>query len=231
MKRSYKNYKKSFRKSSFRRSTPRPLAILPANKAVDIPATATTLNSTAQANLLNGIVQGAAFYQRLGNRFAMKACLLKATIYPLRTATQLNEIVRFVLVYDRQANGAAPTYTDIIQSRDNAGGTSSTTFDNANIDKKSRYMILWDWWQPITTQTVTGAVVTNVGPQANAQVFKIQKLIPLPNLLTQCDGATGGIGDIETGSLYLFTVGSTAAASEAFTCSFSNRLFFYDAAS
>lgn len=231
MKRSFRNSKKSFRKSSFRRSMPRPMAILPANKAVDIPSSVLTLNTTASATLLNGVAQGAAFYQRLGNRFAMRALLLKLNIYPLRTSTQVNEMIRLLLVYDRQANGAAPTYSDIIQARDSAGGTTSNILDSPNVDKKSRYQILWDWWQPASTMTVTGPVITNPGVQANAQTFKIQKLIPLPALLTQCDGATSGIGDIETGSLYLFAVGSAASASEGWAALMTSRLFFYDAAS
>lgn len=229
MKRSYKSYKKYGRKYS----RPIPRLVLPqrANKCVDVLENTTTLNTTASLTLLNGIAQGSAFYQRLGNRFAMRGLLLKAMIVPLRTNTALLEGMRMAVVYDRQANGAAPTFSDIFQGRANDGvSTDSIVLSGQNIDKRSRYIILWDWFQTLPQITVTGNVVTNVGEAANDIFYKIQKFIKIPNLPTQCDGATSGIGDIETGSLYLITYGSVANLSESHSVNWTARLFYYDVA-
>lgn len=225
MKRTYKSFRKSYPKRfSKRRAIP-----APANKCVDVPNFATALCLTPTYTLLNGVAQGAAFYQRLGNRFRVKAIHLKAVFYPLRTTTALSEMMRVMIVYDRQANGAAPVLSDLLLDRNNAGTTGTDPLSGINIDKRSRYTVLYDFMQELPSHTVTGAVITNVGDSANGTIYKLNKVISFPNGLTcQCDGATAAIGDIETGSIYMITFGNVASGSEGFTCNSSARVYFAD---
>lgn len=220
------------RRSFKRMPLSRTLTVAVANKCVDVPLQTQTITTSGNFLLLNGIVQGAAFYQRLGSRFQMKQINLRFNLYPVRTNAAQGENMRMVLFYDRQANGNPPTsISELLVTRDSAGNPTTTPHSQQNVDKRSRFVIIKDWWQPLPTLTYTAGVITNLSAPANNQWNGRTIGVKLPGLITQCDGATAAIGDIETGSLYLLTLGNLASGAESHAVDVSARLFFYDAAS
>ena len=70
---------------------------------------------------------------------------------------------RLLVVYDKQPNGALPTYATVMQTRDNAGAASNTAFSDPNFDNKERFTILRDTTFVLPSVTNTVGVLTNVG--------------------------------------------------------------------
>lgn len=178
--------------------------------------------------LLNGIVQGAGNNQRIGNKVSLKALRIKGQIINLATAVQT--YARVLIVYDKQPNGALPTYASVMQTRDSAGAATNTAFSDPNFDNKERFTILRDTTIVLPSVTNTAGVLTNVGFDQQAKndinVFNIDMYIKLKGLHTAYTGATAGIADISTGSLMIGYIIHQGVAT--WTCRNVERLTYYD---
>lgn len=224
--RRYPNKRRYGHRSAVKVPLPR-LVSRPANKAVDVLTVTGSLHSTAQITLLNGIVQGAAFNQRLGQAIVMKGIELKLCFHSVRTNTALTEMIRCYLVYDRQSNGAAPTNADVMLALAQDNSTSSDVQSGQNMDKRQRYLVLWDYLAKVPTQTITTVVTTNPGI-GESNLPTIIQSIPLPDLKVNYSLSTGVIGAIATGSLHLVTLGNLAQNSESMQVTWSARLTIHD---
>lgn len=178
--------------------------------------------------LINGVVQGAGNNQRIGNKIALKALRMKGQILNLATAVQTYG--RLLVIYDKQPNGALPTYASVMQTRDSAGAATNTAFSDPNFDNKERFTILRDTTIVFPSVTNTVGVLTNVGFDQQAKndinIFNVDMYIKLKGLHTAYTGATAGIADISTGSLLFAVMIHQGAA----TWTFRNveRLTYYD---
>lgn len=178
--------------------------------------------------LLNGVVQGAGNNQRIGNKISLKALRMKGQILNLATAVQTYG--RLLVIYDKQPNGALPTYASVMQTRDSAGAATNTAFSDPNFDNKERFTILRDTTIVFPSVTNTLGVLTNVGfdqgTKSDINIFNVDMYIKLKGLHTAYTGATAGIGDISTGSLLFAVMIHQGAA----TWTFRNvdRLTYYD---
>ena len=59
---------------------------------------------------------------------------MKGQIINLATAVQT--YARLLVVYDKQPNGALPTYATVMQTRDNAGAATNTAFSDLTLTTK-----------------------------------------------------------------------------------------------
>lgn len=148
-------------------------------------------------NLCNGVAQGTTANTRLGRRIRIRSITVRAALYKAATQT-LETALRFVLVYDMQANGTAPLATDILQSDQIAGVM--------NLNNANRFKILMD-------KTACIGAVDNTA----VNITKYLK----GDWITQFNaGSAGTIGDIQTGSIYLLVYGpniGVAVPNGAFT--------------
>ena len=80
--------------------------------------------------VLNDVAQGTTAITRLGRKILMKSVLVQGTL------TNSSGQGRILIVYDRQANGAAPAATDVL--------TSNTIMAIQNLDNRDRFIILAD---------------------------------------------------------------------------------------
>ena len=124
----------------------------------------------------------------------------------LNLATAVQAYARLLVVYDKQPNGALPTYATVMQTRDNAGAATNTAFSDPNFDNKERFTILRDTTFVLPSVTNTVGVLTNVGfdqgTKNDINIFNVDMYIKLKGLHTSYTGATAGIADISTGSLF-----------------------------
>ena len=172
-------------------------------KAVDVPI-AQNFKGTGQVKLMNGIQTGSGYFNRTGSKIEMKSIQIKAYIYILATATQ--DFGRVLLIYDRQANGAAPSFSDIIQGRQQDGTTvTNTSFDMINLDNRDRFVVLRDKCFFLSSQTDTAGVITNVYPQPTDKEMIIDWYVKLKGLTTHFKSSSSPTtpADINTGALYL----------------------------
>jgi len=151
-------------------------------------------DTTGTIKAINGVAQGSDISNRIGRKYNNIAIQLRGTFIPQGITT--GNLARVMLIWDAQTNGALPAMTDIL--------TAARSDKFMNLDFRDRFKIIMDksfGFGPYNT-TATQAVSA---PMAKITFYK------RINLPTICDGTTSAIGDVNTGSLLLVTVGSAAA--------------------
>lgn len=196
-------------------------------KAVDLDSILAACDTTGTITLLNGIQEGAGFNNRIGRKVAMRSLHIRGTVTGTNVATTPG-LARAIIVYDKQTNGAAPVWADVVTSVTQAAGASSTVFGHINLNNRDRFVVLMDWVQTMPGQTAVSGV-NNAAPFPNACEMTINRFIKLKNLETQFNATANPatVAQITTGSLYLLTFGSEPAAT-GFTFEFGSRLRFQD---
>lgn len=183
-----------------------------ASYAVDITGT--------QLQLLNGCVAGSQNFNRIGRKINLKSLQIQGYFVNADNSA-VSTKARMIIVFDKQSNGAAPTYADIVTSQNIAGTTSSTYNDMINLNNRDRFEIIRD------TKVTIGAL-DSTATQAFAQspgMVLVDQYIKLGNRETVYNAGTAGtVGDIQSGSLYVFFIASqNNAAGVNFVGSFRTR--------
>jgi len=183
---------------------------------VDVASATYPLDSAGAAGsvkLLNTVAQGASVNQRIGKKIVLKG--LQCRGYVQGNSNCDTTSVSYLIVYDKRPTGANPSVTDILMSAD-----PKSMNNDANA---GRFRIL---------KRVDLTVIGNDSAFANllsetrqaADFFLDLKGLPT----TYKAAATGAIGDIEEGALYLVTVGDEAAGTGAAGLTSAFRLRFVD---
>lgn len=160
--------------------------------AYTFPGEATVSNAV----LMNGLPQGTDSTQRIGRKIMMKSIQanIEVTLQSESTMTVGTPIsgvtpgtVRCLVVYDSQANGAAPDITDILQL-----GSIGSLVSPMNLNNRERFKIIWDKRR-------------HIDPQGPGTIhFHLYKKCGLPVVFN--GGNAGTIADIQTGSVYIFLI-------------------------
>nr|WAE42705.1 MAG: capsid protein [Cressdnaviricota sp.] len=199
-------------------------------KYVDIAATSITarLYSTPPtATVLNIPVQGAAPYNRIGSKVMNKS--LRICGYLTVNATTVQDFVRILVVYDRQTNGSAPSWTSVIQATTSAGAQSNYTIDGLNMDNRERFKVLLDDKVYTPSVSVAAGVLTNfAAPDTSGPTnrFNYDRWIALRGLETHYKATAGAVGDIATGGIFIFVVCTAQDNNWSFV--FTSRLRYDD---
>jgi hypothetical protein len=188
----------SARKSRMSRSRSRSRSRVPARVMIarsvhqpeikynNIEATAVNLAAAGYYSLLNGIAAGTEPYQRVGRQIQMANYELRMGVSQVGGGLQ-SMPVRFMIVYDKQTNGATFNPAAILDN--------STAIPNVwkqyNLDNRDRFVILRDETSQINITTGEGSFPT----------FHLRGKIDLPTIFNATGGGT--ITSITTGSLYL----------------------------
>lgn len=186
-------------------------------KWMDTPYTTLPFNAQASILCLNGVNTGASSFQRIGRSICLKSVhvVLNPTINLARSpgADGDNFLGRYILVWDQQANGAIPSYTDILQDIDNGGVPLTDTFSACmNLNNKKRFLILRDdkFVLPTWRLGVTGSTVKEIDcPPSSDSKLLTEWFVNLKGLETIFNALTNGDQrDITTGALYFVGVSS-----------------------
>lgn len=175
-------------------------------KSVDV-ATQVATDTTGSLTLLNGIVPGVGFSQRLGRMVAMQ----RADIFVnsvVTAATGIDQYQRVLVVMDRQANAAAPAITDILMS--------VSISAQYNLINAARFRILSD----------RRLYLNAAGEPGSGKAWKIS--LPMSSRVRYNDGTAGTVADIATNSVYFITIGSVAAGATAGSTGFNSRVRYTD---
>lgn len=198
----------------------------PEIKRVDVAAD-NVFSTTPIFQTLNFLTIGSDDFQRIGREIKLKSLDLTIAIRDNRVQSNATDYLRYLVVYDRQTNGAVPTIANILTSVDLAGATTSTVKAAYNDDLRSRFKILLD--KPIGIPNDTNNGATQAG-QRSSGFFPtfVRHYIPLKGLITRYQANNGAIGDISMGSLILVLYGQNAAAAANYSCNFTSRLSYFD---
>jgi len=177
---------------------------------VDVTSTQGFTTSTTNSTLLNGLVTGTDFYNRLGHNYVNTSIHFAGHILP--NVTNPNDIISWAIVYDRQTNGAPPSWADVFQSTSNSGAQVNTPLAHFNIENSDRFMLIAHETRNMPSFTQAVGVTTAIGYIDPMQTVKINvfKYLKVP---TRCDGDTANVADIVSGGIWLMTLGLNATAS------------------
>jgi len=191
-------------------------------KCVDVVTTVAQFLAPAGApvaQLLNGIAGGAGSYQRVGRKVAMQSLYINGYISDHAVgSSNVSEALRILVVYDSQANGATPVWANVVLSSPATTSTgTSLVFDGFNVAQRDRYKILMD--KRIHMPAVTATTGLIAGAPFGSTNFDsgntavgctiISEFRKLRGAEIQFQTDNAAIGDIATGSIVMFCVGST----------------------
>lgn len=142
---------------------------------------------------INEIPSGTLYYQRVGS--AVTITSIQLTFILSAVPNTGSYCARIMLVYDKQTNGVAPLFRDIMSDNDALPSYFTASYNYTNSD---RFIVLMDEYY-------------NVNPGIGTQlVFRV----PLEGLsLPSYYGSNvGTIADIRSGGIYLVATSSSGAA-------------------
>lgn len=176
----------------------------------DLASASYALDTTGSITLIATIAQGAATTQRVGKKIMLKSIQMRGFAFS-NTATTVAE-GSYLIVYDKRPTGALPAITDILVS------INSTAFNNDT--NSGRFQI-------IRRQDFCFAG-NSTAPATGKEIFPADDYIKIRKPIVYKAAATGAIGDIEQGALYLVTCGASAAGTGAATLTVGFRTRFID---
>jgi tetrahydromethanopterin S-methyltransferase subunit B len=175
-------------------------------KAVDT-SNALATDTTGAMALLNGIVPGVGFAQRVGRQVRCHGMLLRVKC-AVTAGTGVDQTVRVLVVQDHQTNGAAPAITDVL--------TAVGTVTFRNLINQARFKILCDKVFDLNATAEAGSI----------RSFQLR--LPVKALTQFNDGNAGTVADIVTNSFYVMVMGSIVAGVLASTTTVQCRYLFSD---
>lgn len=122
-----------------------------------------------------------------------------------------DDVVRVLLVQDRQANGTAPVLSDVLET-----ATQPDVFAFNNLSNKNRFRILMDkthdlHYTAAGSETSTGTNFAFAGPQKSFSFYK------KCNIPIEYSGPTGALGEIRSNNLLLVVIRNETQAALFFT--------------
>lgn len=178
---------------------------------VDLANAGYACDTTGTLTLLATIAQGASQQQRIGKKAMYKSLQARGQITQGSTATT-NDIA-VCIIYDKEPTGILPAIADIFNS--------VNAFSFLNDTNSDRFRVLRRW-----SHVLSGNIAT---PATGKEIIDIDEYLDLKSLPVQFKAAaTGAIGDIAYGALYLVTMGSSPAGTTAATASLGFRIRFFD---
>lgn len=181
---------------------------------------------------LNLIQTGSSFFNRIGRKVRMHSLFIEANAFPGNAANTEPTYNRFVVVYDRQPNGATPALADVLQdvSQTNAlTNPGGSVLCHMNMNNRERFIMLMDERKFLPPAAAVAPYFTSP-VVTHPDEFKIKRFIPLKMLEThfKADSSPAVIGDIATGSLIFFAIADTTIAAQTYAWEISARLKFDD---
>lgn len=160
--------------------------------------------------LLNGLLQGTDVRQHVGRRSCIKGFYLRGLIQQQGAGAGEAQMLRILLVYDRQPNAAAATVGDILQDTDTPGYTNMSFM---NINNTKRFLVLGShkWVQCREAVGSNQELANNIVETTPRFVDMAVPYKKLRGLVTEyTGGSTATISDITTGAIWLVVIGANA---------------------
>ncbi len=159
---------------------------------------------------LNLIPQGITESTRVGRKCTIKKINMMGFLLLNSGTAVTSETYRVMLVVDKQANGAAATVLDVLQTAD------EKSFNN--LANTSRFQVLKNWYGSMNK---TADIGTNIN--SRIQTFKFNKKCEIP---IEFDATSGAITTIKSNNIFLIglsSVGTTLSLSHNTRVRFSDN--------
>jgi len=179
---------------------------------VDLASASYNFDTTGSVTLIAVVAQGASVNQRIGKKISWKSTQFRGLVQA-NTATTVTDGA-LLIIYDRFPAGALPAVTDILVTADSRAFNNDVNSSRFRVLKRTDFVVIGNVTAPSTG-----------GESISADFY-----LDLKGLKGQFKAAaTGAIGDIAQGALYLVTVGNSVAGNTASTLIGGFRTRFNDA--
>lgn len=190
-------------------------AAMPAAKKdagyVDLANAGYNCDTTGSIALIATIAQGPAVTQRIGKKAVYKSLQIRGHVSNLSTSTTND--VAILIIYDREPQAILPAITDILVTANAASFLNDVNSDRFRVLRR-------------ITHTLSGNIAT---PATGNEIHDVDEYLDLKSLPVQFKAAaTGAMGDLAVGALYVVTVGSSAAGTAAGAANLAFRTRFVD---
>lgn len=178
------------------------------------------------------IQQGPNIAQRIGNKVGLKSLRVRFDIATTGNSIDNTSSARFMIVYDRNPNGAYPVLNNILAaSRQDGTQGNGTMWSSINTNLLDRFVVLMDEFlilPPIDIVQGSNGLYL-VGPTTQ-DTFKIDRYIKLKGLETVFNNTATplGIANVQIGALYLISWGNVVPAAAPWCWVGETRLRFTD---
>lgn len=179
-----------------RRRVPRTPRQPPTETKNIVVALAPNVDSGGSLLLCNSILKGTSDTARVGNEVIVKSVRLRgfAAVTP---ATGVDQLHRYMLVWDVAPNGASPNITDVVNA--------INTYSFINENNAWRFRILFDQTVPLSASAESGSIV------------EFDRTVKVNRKIHFNDNALGDIRDIQSGAIFFIAIGTSAAGATAGT--------------
>lgn len=192
-------------------------------KLIDIAVATYQVHTTGSFTLLNGCIQGSDYNNRIGRKIFLKSLYIRGYVAPqialsspIGADATTAQQVRMIIFLDNQPNGATPVVTDLLNT--------ATPSSQLNLNNRDRFKILNDEvfvLNPISTAAATFSGLGEVIKEVN--IYRRMGVEAIYNA-----GNAGTVGDINSGALYMFWIGSNATGTNDANAIVSARVRFLD---
>lgn len=190
-------------------------------KVIDIASGAYQVNTTGVFTLLNGCTQGSDYTDRIGRKIVMRSLYIRGHVFaePGISTNSLPQQARMILFMDSQPNGAAPAVTDLLNTADAASQLNLNNRDRFKVIRDQTFVFGPQVWSNVPAISVSGT----------PSISDVNVFIRMFHETIYNAGNAGTIGDINSGALYMFWIGSQPAGSGTDSNAFvSTRVRFVD---
>lgn len=192
---------------------------VPEKKFIDTTGT-TNVPEVGTISLLNPLGQGTSVITRIGQKIVIRSIDLRVRVSaapPSASPSLYPNMVRVLLVWDNQPNGALAAASDIIE--DLTAGTGVIAPQQKIYI--SRFRILWDKKFMLSNMPTADGITSKLNDYD--QYYKKTKL-----QVGYADSNNGDITDIITGAIYLLAIGQHTATANQGILEYFSRIRFYD---
>jgi len=193
-------------------------------KVNDIAAATYQVNTGGSFTLLCNPQLGTDMNNRVGRKILIKSAYIRGFLStePAGSAA-VNSVgvqqARFILFCDMQPNANAPAVTDLL--------VAATPISHLNLNNRDRFKVYSDkmfTFGPYFRDTTATQSVAAAAQQA--YTFKKFKRLNLETVFNATNGGT--IGDITSGALYMFWIGSVGAGTTDVNAILTTRVRYLD---
>lgn len=202
--------------------------------SLDMTPIVSTVNSNANAVVLNLVQQGSGSWNRVGRKIRSKSVRLTglATFYyrpDPTTGNLVDSTMRMVVVHDKQPSGnAIPSFDSIFGGTAQDGAESTVVYSPLKYDNMMRFSTVRDITFSGDINSYNGAAGTTNSSQVT---IKFDEYIPLHNHETVFGGQSDPmtIADLSSGAFYVYFRASNNSANLYWSINVSTaRLRYYD---
>lgn len=172
----------------------------------DVTFTAQAVNTTVVIGSAFAIAQGAGVTQRIGNKILVKSIQFIGTFIPQNAGTAQvstyspSQMVRMLVLVDKQPNGALPAASDVFESGTNV-------FSPINLSNRDRFVVIKDKMYTLGPAVSTATANQYAFGGDCIRLCKFYKKLRLP---VTFGGSTSAITDLRTNNIIVVLFGSVA---------------------